>query len=147
MLVSKTSRLGSNPSGPVHKQGTHMLEEDLIHLLESSKSLQEEGYKKLLHKSPEKVLLDSGVLYQINRTILNPLGLHLMVQEVENVDNKHQFYELLLEETANPLGYIMSETVMKQGQESFNSFMKMRKPQVVHRTKELGYTTQPVPEE
>lgn len=121
-------------------------EEDLEYLLETSKNPLDREFETKIYNDVPKILLDSGTLYQINRTILNPIGLHMIAEKVENVDTNDVFYELELHETSNPLGYIMSDDEAGAGQTVFEHFMKTRKIRAIYRQKTLGYLVQPEPE-
>ncbi len=85
-----------------------------------------------------KPLHDDGLLFQINRVVLHPLGLALVLST-----KKEHFEELFLYKVPDPDGYSFSPETFNSGVKRFDAFMK-KEGFAKHeaRMKTLGYLIQ-----
>ena len=68
-----------------------------------------------------KVLLDSGLLYEINRQILHPLGYSLSYKAANGTYNAD---ELILQQTTDPEGVLFPEEAFMEGASKFSLYMR-----------------------
>jgi hypothetical protein len=91
-------------------------------------------------ENPEKFLVESGLLFEINRRILHPLGLALFIEEDEK-----GHYELggILDCRSDPEGILYDETAFQAGHEKLNRFMaKFGDRKLQERYERLGFIVQ-----
>lgn len=73
-------------------------------------------------KSFTKFLLDNGLIFEINRRVLHPFGLALVV-DIDK-DNRRQLAITALAETDDPEGFIYDSESFVVGLEKFENFLK-----------------------
>jgi len=96
-----------------------------------------------------KFLLDTGLLFEINRQILNPLGLAL---EVDVITDKTGAVETVFGKVwdyrDDPEGILMPDENYQTGLQKFTTFMSDEGNAILERRKaNLGFITQPPPDE
>jgi len=72
-------------------------------------------------KTSPKILVDSGLLFEINRKILHPLGMALCVV---TDDESGEAIEIFLKETTELEGVVFSEGSFLDGERKLESYMK-----------------------
>lgn len=93
-----------------------------------------------------RYLYDTGLLFEINRSILHPLGLALAVELDEKGDA--QFSEELWDFSDDPEGIIFSAESFLEGEKKIVEFMaRVGAERMEAREKSLGYLVQTVPPE
>lgn len=92
-------------------------------------------------KDPEKYLEESGLLFHINRTILHPIGLSLMLSLRESPSGERTTV-LELYETDNPYGYVVGEARFEKQEQIYQEFLETVKPKVAARGSKLGFIVQ-----
>lgn len=91
--------------------------------------------------TPEKFLEESGLLFHINRAILHPMGLSLMLAVQESPLGERTTV-LHLYETDNTLGFVVSEDDLPKQKQVYEEFLAERKERILTRGKKLGYIIQ-----
>ena len=92
------------------------------------------------HESLE-FLLDSGLLFEINRSILHPLGMALSVKVI---DDKYVFSGVC-DNREDPEGMCFDEDVLREGTRKYKEYMNKRGyEQQNKRYDKLGYLNQPL---
>jgi hypothetical protein len=91
-------------------------------------------------KNEAKFLLDSGLLFEINRTILHKFGLALAVG-IDNDNRKKVKIQGVLE-TDDGEGWVFDEDSFNDGKEKFEKFTKENSERLKSRKSILGYTVQ-----
>lgn len=93
-------------------------------------------------KFTSKDFLDSGLLFEINRTLLHPLGLALGVQVDDETD---EAYAIDIRRSDDVEGIIFSEEQMHEGLVKLNMFRAKGEnlERYLQRRKALGYIVQP----
>ncbi|MFA5758039.1 MAG: hypothetical protein WC942_01480 [Clostridia bacterium] len=95
-------------------------------------------------KSHARYLLDNGLLFEINRRVLHPLGLAL-VAEIDK-SNKKQIVLSGIIETQDEEGYFFDSDSFEVGNEKFVSFMtKIGNKRIENRKKKAGFIEQETP--
>lgn len=104
-------------------------------------------------KDPAEFLLDSGLLFEINRRILHPLGLALAVEQADDgsYSNNGSFSTnvRVLDCRDDPEGLIFDEATLAEGQAKIERFVAenlLQQKLMVRRTR-LGYLIQTIPPE
>lgn len=86
-----------------------------------------------------KFLLDTGLLFEINRRVLHPFGLALEVV----VEDKKVVLGKLWDCRKDPEGIIYTEETFKDGQDKFNKFMEeFGKEKIKTRENIMGFIEQ-----
>jgi len=98
-----------------------------------------ESTRKIL-ANPAKFLIESGLLFEINRTVLHPVGLALCF----HVDDDDKLAGIeVWDSRDDPEGYLFTEDTLKHGEEKFRKFMvEFGKEKQQERKEELGYVYQ-----
>ena len=73
-------------------------------------------------KAFERFMVDNGLLFEINRKVLHPLGLALIIDVDYN--NRRKLAITGLIETDDPEGFIFDEETFELGMEKFSKYMK-----------------------
>jgi hypothetical protein len=73
-------------------------------------------------KAFERMMLDNGLLFEINRKVLHPLGLALVIDL--SYDNRKKLVISGLMETDDAEGFLFDEETFDLGKEKFDRFMK-----------------------
>jgi hypothetical protein len=97
---------------------------------------------------PAAFLVDSGLLYEINRKILHPLGLALsleMPSEGEPELTGNELVAKIWDERNDPEGIVFEEETLKEGQAKFNKFVATQDERFQTRLHRLGFVRQPAP--
>jgi len=94
-------------------------------------------------ENPERFLTDSGLLFHINRHVLHPLGLS-MVLDVAEEGGSVLSSRIEIHETDTPVGFTFSEEDMSRWSKVADEFISTRKSRVLTRRQQLGYLTQPL---
>jgi len=99
-------------------------------------------------ESPEQYLLDTGLLFQINRTLLHPLGLSLYVLDEETpfYQDSPKIQKIRLVATDNPNGFVFGESELIELHDRFNTFITSQHDRVMGRAEKLGFIMQPTPD-
>jgi hypothetical protein len=93
-----------------------------------------------------KFLLDSGLLFEINRRVLHPFGLALEVISDNNGNPLH--IGDLWDYRNDPEGIIFGDDILEAGSAKFEKFLEeFGNAKLKERVKALGYIVQPVPGE
>lgn len=94
-------------------------------------------------KDAAKFLHDTGLLFEINRQVLHPLGLALAIRT--RIDGKIAFGEIL-DCRHDPEGFIFDEDTLKEGSQKHQAYMDEHGGKaLVSRVTWLGFTIQPLP--
>lgn len=94
-------------------------------------------------KNPIEFLLENGLIFEFNRTVLHPLGLSLEVDIRENDDNKTEPFLLLWECPENDKdGFIFPPDAVEVGREKYSRYLKIKNDLIESRKKSLGYIVQ-----
>lgn len=94
---------------------------------------------------PEKFLMDTGLLFEINRKVLHPFGLALAV----NVDDERDIITKfeIIDHRDDLEGIVYSEEAYFVGKEKFDKFMKeFGEKRLQTRKSALGYIEQELEE-
>lgn len=91
-------------------------------------------------KQYEKFLIDNGIIFEINRTILHPVGLELLVET--SFDNRRKLSITGLEETEDEDGFIYDDESFELNSQQFAQFIESRKSRINTRKKSLGFVVQ-----
>jgi len=96
-----------------------------------------------MHPDPWKFLADSGLLFELNRLVLHPLGLALVLQVDD--DGVHTLSGLW-DNRDDPEGICFAEETYAEGAEKFATFKRDNfVPRLPHRFHALGYIVQGQP--
>lgn len=96
--------------------------------------------KKMKENEAIKFLLDSGLLFEINRTVLHPLGLALAVMVSDDGDCK---FDGLWDSREDPEGIIFTDEVLKEGTEKHLKYLREEGfEKLQQRYEKLGYVRQ-----
>lgn len=96
-------------------------------------------------KDPGRFLLDKGLLFEINRKVLHPLGLAM---EFDVDDNDKAKFSGIWDFMDDPEGIIYDDEVLEDGAEKYNKFMEEHGNERLKTRKEkLGYVIQEPPKE
>jgi len=88
-----------------------------------------------------KFLLESGLLFQINRTFLHPLGLALEV-EIDKKTDEVKFGGIW-DCRDEPKGILFSENAFKEGYRKWKKFSRQEgEKKITERLKQLGFIIQ-----
>jgi hypothetical protein len=89
-------------------------------------------------KPTGKFLLDSGLLFTINRTVLHPYGLAMGVDtETDEVT--------IYDARQDPEGWMYTEDMLKHGKEKYDKFLAdFGTAKIKERHENLGFVIQPV---
>lgn len=93
-------------------------------------------------EDPAKFLLDSGLLFRINRDILHPFGLALEVRM--NLEGK---WELggIWDYRDSPAGMLFDDTALIEGEEKYQKFLRQFGQKKLSQREEMfGYIQQPL---
>jgi len=74
-----------------------------------------------LVKNPAEFLVESGLLFQINRFILHPFGLALCLEMPQGEGDS--FKATIWDDRGDPLGWIFDEPLLQEGVAKFRKFM------------------------
>jgi len=91
--------------------------------------------------NPEQFLDESGLLFHINRTILHPIGLSLMLAVQESPYGERTTV-LHLHVTDNPQGYVLEDEAFARREKIYSDFIEGMKPRIIGRAKALGFIVQ-----
>lgn len=90
---------------------------------------------------PTSRLIDDGLIFEINRQVLNPMGLALAV--VVNPSNQSSPETVVLMETDDDEGVLFSSEKFEDGAARFSSFFKRTgEDRVTRRMRTLGFIRQ-----
>jgi hypothetical protein len=105
-------------------------------------------------KDPAIFLVASGLLYEINRRVLHPVGLALQVEfpddggPLEGDPKPTGTIKLeakIWDEREDPEGIIFEESTLMEGQAKFEKFMAAQTERLQTRNEHLGYVVQAPP--
>lgn len=97
-------------------------------------------------KNSARFLLDSGLLFEINRKVLHPLGLALHVELDDDSHTKVLFSDVL-DSREDPEGFIFSPESFEDGIEKLEKYMAEEGQKMLEsRMAKLGYLIQEKPE-
>lgn len=99
-------------------------------------------------KNPIQFLRDSGLLFEINRTLLHPLGIAMSVQlPLEGEENTKDGVISLWDSTDDPEGIVYGHETFLSGAERYMNYMdEVGDPKLAERFDELGYYIQSIPD-
>lgn len=99
-------------------------------------------------KSPIEYLLRTGLLFEINRTLLHPLGLAMSVQVSEQKEGDIECGVIqLLDGTEDPEGFVYEQDTFSRGIQKYNEYMDEEgDARFASRFDELGYYIQNIPD-
>jgi hypothetical protein len=101
---------------------------------------------KLEQVSAGKYLLDNGLLFEINRTILHPIGMALSV--LKNERGEYILSDALVDCSETPTGLVHESTAFVHGRSKYRKFTNStasRRRKLRHQL--LGFTVQTKPEQ
>jgi hypothetical protein len=103
-------------------------------------------------KDPSNFLCDTGLLFEINRRILHPMGLALAIQfpdEGELDPTLETATVSILDARDDPEGYVFEDDTMAEGQAKLEKFVAENALQqkLMIRRAQLGFITQTIPPE
>lgn len=105
-------------------------------------------------KNPTGFLLDSGLLFEINRRVLHPLGLALALElpddPKEALDPEAQVARIrILDNRDDPEGIVFEDDTFAEGQAKLERFVEENKvtAKLMSRRAQLGYLIQSIPPE
>ncbi|WP_145052768.1 hypothetical protein [Paenibacillus xylanexedens] len=108
--------------------------------------LQDVGYRDSGRISNgAEFLVKSGLLFEINRRILHPLGLAMSLTQMQYKDGRveYEFNPYLLDRRHDAAGPIFSDELLAIGEETLLEFMEnFGVGKMAERQKELGYVVQ-----
>lgn len=109
--------------------------------------MNDDGIKRI--KESAKFLLDTGLLFEINRQILNPLGLALEVDVITDHKGKvRTVFGKVWDYRDDPEGILMPDENYQTGLQKFTTFMSEEGNAILERRKtNLGFVVQPSPSE
>lgn len=89
-------------------------------------------------------MLESGLIFEINRNILHPLGLVLEADIRENENGKQEVYLKLWECPADDdVGFLFPPDSLKFGMEKYSKYLRDKgQSRLEKRKKALGYSIQ-----
>lgn len=94
---------------------------------------------------PAKFLYETGLLFEINREVLHPLGLAL--ETVVNEETGEVEMGCLQDFRADPEGVVFDDAALKEGTAKILKFMREEgQERIASRKKGLGYVIQPLPD-
>jgi hypothetical protein len=94
---------------------------------------------------PLKELVDSGFLFEINRLVLHPMGMAMMVESSQ--DGTVEFGGIL-DLRNDPEGFVFAPETFKEGSEKYNKFLCQEGANKLQaRFERLGFIYQTKPEE
>jgi hypothetical protein len=93
--------------------------------------------------NPNQFLVDSGLLFEINRTVLHPIGLALAVQIDEQKDDNQGTIEII-DVRDDPEGMIFTEESYEHGVLKLKRYMEENRDNACtqERFKRLGFVVQ-----
>jgi len=92
-----------------------------------------------------KFLLDNGLLFEINRKVLHPLGLALEIQMED--DGSNVTFGRIWDERKDQEGIIFAEDSLEDGANKLHGYMHQQGiVALAHRQEKLGYIIQALPE-
>lgn len=93
-------------------------------------------------KNSARFVLDTGLLFEINRKVLHPLGLALCVELDEDSNTKVVFGDIY-DSRDDPEGFIFSPESFLDGKEKFDKYMEeFGQKALDSRLEMLGYIVQ-----
>lgn len=96
-------------------------------------------------KNPAQYLLETGLLFEINRQVLHPYGLALGLNANDPEGEKGTF--VILDERDDKEGFVFSPELFVSGVQKTNKFIEeFGAKKLVERNEELGYVVQDTPE-
>lgn len=107
-----------------------------------STSDPEEPYK--LMTNPGQFLVDSGLLFEINRSILHQYGLALSVQSCGAEEAAQTVVCQLLDARNDPEGWDFTDDTLEYGEKKLQQFIVDNQDRVSARFAVLGYVTQKI---
>lgn len=100
---------------------------------------------RMSRKISAQFLHESGLLGEINRTILHPFGMALAVNMNTDVDGELQEYDFHgILETDDSEGFLFEEETLKNIKRKINEFYKRNAKKLEKRSEETGYVVQPL---
>ena len=92
-----------------------------------------------------KFMVDNGLVFEINRKVLHPLGMAMVVDVDRN--NKRQLAITALLETEDPEGFLYDEEGYDVGQEKYQKFLdKGGQERLNYRLAKYGFVEQDKPQ-
>jgi hypothetical protein len=92
-------------------------------------------------KNFQRYLIDNGLVFEINRRVLHPLGLSLVVDVA--YDNRKNLAIVGLDQTDDAEGFLYDEETFKVGEDKYQNFLKKEGSQKVQlRQETLGFIFQ-----
>jgi len=92
-------------------------------------------------KNFQRVLLDNGLIFEINRKVLHPLGMALVVEV--SFDNSKKINIVGVDKTEDEEGIIFDNETFDEGREKYEAFLKREGERRLRaREKSLGFTIQ-----
>lgn len=96
---------------------------------------------------PLKELLDMGLIFEINRRILHPLGMALSIEIEEDADDEGKFGGVW-DSRDDPEGFEFGDEIFVEGLKKYEEYMKSEGDQkLAARVAALGYVIQGEPVE
>ena len=97
----------------------------------------DEPEKSIFLDSPHKFLLDSGLLFEINRRVLHPFGLALSLKGEGEDLTVHVW-----DGSSDPQGLVVEPAAFTAGLGKFEQFKKTQRERLAARLMALGYIVQ-----
>lgn len=92
-------------------------------------------------KDPAKFLVDTGLLFEINRAVLHPFGIAMAVTVQD--DGSYETSFSLLDDRADPEGWVFDAATFAEGEAKYAAFGKAERERIVYRLNSLGFIRQP----
>lgn len=92
--------------------------------------------------NPGQFLVDSGLLFEINRSILHQYGLALSVQLCGAEEAAQTVVCQILDARHDPEGWVFEEGTLEHGEQKLQQFIVDNQDRVSARFAALGYVTQ-----
>jgi hypothetical protein len=93
-------------------------------------------------KNYARYLLDNGLIFEINRKVLHPLGLAMFV-EVDDDDNRLVKMGGLYDAEEDPEGWIFDPETFEEGRSKYHKFLdEFGQAKLDQRQEKLGYIIQ-----
>jgi hypothetical protein len=115
----------------------------MITVLEPKTHVTEEHLPMKYIKDPVTFLVDSGLLFEVNRRVLHPLGLALAVDEERALAAKSEHGGITIwDNRDDPEGVYFAPETLDEGEVKLAKTVSAAKPRLEERRKALGYVIQ-----
>ncbi|MEW6555103.1 MAG: hypothetical protein AB1384_12555 [Actinomycetota bacterium] len=108
-------------------------------------AIQNDDLQRIGPDEALRFLLDSGLLFEINRSILHPYGLALNLSITEAKEDESEQVQIagLLDYRDDPEGIIFAPETYEQGLKKYEAFWQENQARLEERVERLGFIVQP----